>query len=97
MEKIKHILVYYISVIDIKPEEYEEYFYQLKNKILSQSISDSSEIIFVPVYGETRIECINPKYITDGELIKKHERLMSELHEHLSSQLNQLNEKKNEK
>ncbi|GAG92618.1 unnamed protein product, partial [marine sediment metagenome] len=37
----------------------------------------------VPIIGETKIECINPKYITDEELIKKNRLLMDQLHEKL--------------
>ena len=90
MNNDKLILIYYISVIGIDRSQFEEYFQNLKNKIAAQSISEDSEIIFVPVNSETRIECINPKYITDSNLIKKHERLMSQLHEHLDNQLDQI-------
>ena len=90
MEKTKLILVYYISTVGLHDDEIEEYFYRLKKRISSESLSEDSEIIFVPVISETRIECINPKFITDGDLIKKHERLMAELHEHLDNQLEQI-------
>ena len=90
MENTKLILVYYISTIGVDPDDIEPYFVQLKNRIAAQSVSDDTEIIFVPVVGETRIECINPKYITDSELIKEHERKMSVLHEHLQNQINQI-------
>lgn len=96
METTKQILVYYISVIGIEYADYERYFTELKERIAAQSISNNSEIIFIPVNSETRIECINPKYITNNELIEKHDRLMSELHENLENQINRIKEKENE-
>lgn len=91
MNNEKLILVYYISINNIDPTNIEYYFNELTQRISSESISDNSEIIFIPIHGQTRIECINPKYITNGDLIKKHERLMSELHEHLEYQTTQIN------
>jgi len=85
------ILVYYLSIDNV--DNVEEFMSEVMKKISSNSVSEESEIIAVPVFGETRIDCINPKYITDGDLIKKHERLMSELHEKLQNQIDQLDEK----
>lgn len=92
----KLIIVYYISTIGIDPDDIEDFFDKLQKKIATQSVSEDSEIIFIPVHGETRIECINPKYITDSDLIKDHERKMAELHEHLNHQLKELNNTNNE-
>lgn len=90
MENTKQILVYYISTIGINTDKIEYYFHQLRERVAAQSVSDDTEIIFAPVLGDTRIECINPKYITDSELIKEHERKMSILHEHLQNQIDQI-------
>jgi hypothetical protein len=84
----KLILVYYISITHV--DDIEEYIGSVMKKITSTTVSEDSEILVIPIYGETRIDCINPKYITDGDLIKKHERLMSELHEKLKNQINQI-------
>ena len=89
MEKL--ILVYYLSIDNV--DNVEEFMGEVMKRISSNSVSEESEIIAVPIFGETRIECINPKYITDGDLIKKHERLMSELHEKLQNQIDQIDEK----
>ena len=88
----KLILVYYISISHVKLGDVPEYMTQVMNKIAAITISGNSEVIALPVYGETKVECINPKYITDGDLIKKHERTMSELHEKLKNQMDQLEE-----
>lgn len=93
----KLILVYYVSVVGIPENEFEKFLTKISKNIKSNSITNNSEIIVIPVYGESRIECINPKYITNSDLIKKHERLMAELHEHLDNQLEQLKEKKDER
>lgn len=84
----KLILVYYISIVGI--DNVEEYFNDIMKKISANTVSEDTEIITIPVFSETRIECVNPKYITDGDLIKKHERLMSELHEKLENQIDQI-------
>jgi len=44
----------------------------------------------------TIIKCINPKYITDTELIKEHTEMMKKLNIELQYQLNQLKEENNE-
>ena len=96
MENTKLILIYYISTFGLENnEEIETFFHKLRDKIAAQSISEDSEIIFLPVIGESRIECINPKYITDSDLIKKHERAMSELHGHLNNQIEQIKTENN--
>mgnify|MGYP006299824815 CR=1 FL=1 len=41
---------------------------------------------------DTRIECINTKYVTDEELVNKHTNLMKELHKELEHQIKQLRE-----
>lgn len=87
----KLILVYYLSIDNV--DDVEVFMEEVMKKISSTSVSEESEIIAIPVFGETRIDCINPKYITDGDLIKKHERLMSELHEKLNNQIDQIDEK----
>lgn len=92
----KLILVYYISIADVEIDAVEEFMERVMNKISSNSVSENSEIIAIPIYGESRVDCINPKYITDSNLIKKHERLMSELHEKLNNQIEELNNKTNE-
>ncbi len=92
----KLILVYYISINHINVDDIPEYMKGVMNRIGATSITENSEVIAIPVYGETKIECINPKYITDSGLIKQHERTMSKLHEKLKNQMEQLNVKVNE-
>lgn len=87
LKKYNPIIVYYISVGNLRSADIPEYMDAVQKRIVPTSLE--AEIIFIPINGETRIECINPIYITDDELIKKHERLMSELHEHLNKEINE--------
>ena len=90
----KPIIVYYISILNIPENKISDYIQQVTTKISITSID--AEALVIPVFTETKIECINPIYITDSDLIKKHERLMAELHEKLEHQINILNVNDNE-
>lgn len=85
-EKNNEIMVFYIDVRMVEPEEISKLMEKIKKSIIPKNFL--GEIILIPIYGETKVECINPKYITDSDLIKKHERLIAELHEHLNNQIN---------
>ena len=91
----KLILVYYIGVKSIDDEDIPEYMNKVAKSISINSVE--CEIIFIPVMSyDTRIECINPKYITDNELIFKHNNLMNELNYELQNQINILKTNKDE-
>lgn len=92
MDKSKEVYVFYVSVDGLDAHEQEEYIYKQSKRIYDENKSIGENSIFIPILGETRVECINPVYITDTELIKKNERLLSELNEHLGNQLNQIKE-----
>ena len=89
----KLILVFYLSISGIRSEDIDEFMHKVSERIIPNI---DAEVIILPVDGATRVECINPQYITDSDLIKKHERLIAELHEHLNYQIKELKEKKNE-
>jgi len=80
------ILVFYIDIRMVESEDIPMYMEKIGKRIVPENLD--AEGIMIPIYGETKVECINPVYIKDDELIKKQERLMSELHEHLENQLN---------
>lgn len=85
------IFVIYIGVAGIRSEDIENFCKVVAGKI--SPISVESEIIVIPTQSpHTRIECINPQYITDSELINKHNELMQELHVQLEHQIKQLKE-----
>jgi len=92
------ILVIYIGVAGIRSEDINTYCEKLTSKIMPHTFE--GEIISIPVQSvNTRIECINPQYVTDTYLIENHELLMKELNKNLQSQLELINNnnKKNEK
>lgn len=93
MEEV--ILVIYIGVQGIRSEDIEEFVQKISQRISPSTLQ--GEIIVIPTQSpDTRIECINPKYVTDAILIKEHTDMMKELKEHLQHQLEQLKEENNE-
>ena len=89
------IVVIYVGVQGIRSEDIEEFIHKLSKKISPTTLE--GEIIVIPTQSpDTRIECINPKYITDDVLIKEHTEMMKKLQEELQNQLEQLKENKNE-
>lgn len=97
----KSIYVAYVGVGDIEDQDKIELI--MKNaydSIGSIFAEKDGEVIFIPIRGtDSRFECINPKYITEDELIRKHRLLIDELHEHLDSHLKELldNKRKEDK
>lgn len=94
MTEENKILVIYIGVQGIRSEDIQRVVNEITSRIAPSTLK--GEIIVIPTQSpDTRIECINPKYITDAELIKEHTKLMKELKENLQNQLEQLKEEKN--
>jgi len=96
----KPIYVAYVAIGAIEDQEDIQTImasaYESMNPIFKEM---EGEVIFIPVRGtDSRLECINPKYITEDELIRKHRLLIDELHEHLDGHLKELlnNDKKSE-
>lgn len=91
----KKILVFYIGVAGVRSEDLEDFVRKVSERITPSSFD--GEIIMIPTQSsDTRVECVNPVYITDKELIKKHTDLMLELQQELRHQVMQLKENKNE-
>jgi hypothetical protein len=91
----KKILVFYIGVAGIRSEDLQDFIQKVSQRITPSTFE--GEIIMIPTQStDTRVECVNPLYITDKELIKKHTDLMQELQLELKHQVAQLKEKKNE-
>jgi len=91
---MKDLLVIYIGVQGVRSEDIPEFVQKVTKKISPTTFE--GEIITVPTQSpDTRIECINPKYITDAELIKDHTEMMKKLKEHLQHQLKQLKDENN--
>jgi hypothetical protein len=89
------ILVLYIGVAGIRSEDIEEYTHKVTKKIIPQTFE--GEIIIIPIQSmDCRIECINPKFITDVNLVIEHTEMMKKLQAELQYQLDELKKKKNE-
>jgi hypothetical protein len=90
----KFIIVIYVGVAGLRSEDIEGFIEKLSKRIIPTSIE--GEYIMIPTQSQdTKIECINPKYITDAELIAEHTDKMKKLQEQLQHQLNQLKEENN--
>ena len=86
------ILVIYIGVAGIRSIDIADYVNKISDRISPSTFK--GEIIVIPVQeNDTRIECINPKYITDESLIEEHTNMLNKLKKELDYQTEQLNEK----
>ena len=95
MTEENKVFVIYVGVQGIRSEDIEGFMGKILQRISPVTIK--AEIIGIPTNSqETRIECINPKYITDADLIKEHTELIKELDINLQHQLEQLKQKNNE-
>jgi hypothetical protein len=73
------LLVIYVGVLKYNSFDIEEIIEKIVNKIKPSTFM--GEVIIIPDYlsANTRIECINPKYITEKDLIKEHTKNMKSL------------------
>jgi hypothetical protein len=89
------ILVIYVGVAGVRSEDIDDFVHKVTKKI-TPSVFEG-EIIIIPIQSiDTKIECVNPKYVTDKDLIKEHTEMMKNLNEELQNQLDQLKQKKDE-
>lgn len=78
----KLILVYYIGIGNMTDTEAKDYITMISSKISSSTIT--GELLFIPISGtDSRIDCINPKYITEIELVTEHNEQMKKLNTEL--------------
>lgn len=80
------ILVFYINVARINSEDIDMFVHDVAKRITPKTFN--GEVIIIPtITSDTKVECINPKYITEKDLIQEHENLMNELNNKLHEQL----------
>ena len=84
-DKLKHVYVAYVGIGNLSSDEEIERAMKAAYDAISPVFEKvDGEVIFIPIRGvESRFECINPSYITEDEILRKHRLLMDELHEHL--------------
>ncbi len=90
------ILVLYVGVAGIRSEDISDFTHKVAMKVIPDTFE--GEVIVLPVQQtDTRVECINPQYITDADLIREHTKMIKKLQEALQYQLEKLKkDKKNE-
>lgn len=89
------IIVIYVGVAGVRLEDIPDFVQKVTAKISPQTFE--GEIISIPVQSpNTTIECINPVYVTNDDLIKEHTEKIKKLHELLEFQIEQLTQNKNE-
>jgi len=92
---MNNILVIYIGVAGIRSEDIAEYVAKVTAKI-SPTVFEG-EIIVIPVQShDTKVECINPYYVTDIDLIKENTEKLKKLKDELIYQAGLLKMKNNE-
>jgi hypothetical protein len=89
-KKENKIFVFYIGILNQNNElisnKIDEYVNEVSNRITPSNID--GEIIVIPTFSQnTKIECINPEYITDQELIIKHQNLIKILNENIEKNI----------
>lgn len=88
------IIVIYLGIAGIRSEDIENYVKAVTSKIIPSTFQ--GEIIVIPTQlVDTKIECINPKYITDDNLIKQHTESMKRLQDELKIQEELVKKQKN--
>ena len=76
---MKTTFVMYVNVGHMHPSDVDEYSRKILNNF-KELETDNSTLFLVPTRtGENKIECINPVYITNDELVKKHEEAIKNL------------------
>ena len=95
------ILSFYIDIRDVDEGGIHQYLDQVK-QAMSHQIGEqgSNDVVafFVPIKGESRIECVNPVLVTEQEAIDRFNKSMEKLSE-LNFNLEQkfVNKKEDEK
>lgn len=83
---MKKTLVAYISIVGIRSEDINDYMHKIVNNIMPEDFEGT--LIYMPTNSlDSRIECIDPKYITNKDLILDNEELLAELNKKLKTQL----------
>ena len=88
------ILVVYVGMAGVRSVDIEDIIRKIANRMTPETFQ--GETIFIPTQShEIRVECINPKYVTDEKLIEEHTEKMKVLHEELEHQIKQIKDEKN--
>lgn len=93
MDNEKTILVAYINVGNLDEEDIPQYLNEYGQLLNTNNLN--TFLIIVPIFGgQNRVECINPKYITEKGLIEENEKRMKDLNNYIKNLTNDVHEKK---
>jgi hypothetical protein len=90
MDNEPKIFVYYLNITGLHGDEIQNDAQTVKALMDKYLEGLNSVMVIVPTEEHTRIECINPKYITNEKLIENHEFLLKELHDKIKFNLDQI-------
>lgn len=78
------LLVFYIGVLHVEASEIGEYINQAAEKMVPKNFEGT--VLFFPSLesSESRVECINPRYVTDTRLIEENELLLKNLNKKIN-------------
>lgn len=72
--------VLYIGTRNVRSSDIGEYVERIVDKLLPIPLPEEATVLVLPTdTTENRLECIDPLYITDENLILKHNTLLAEL------------------
>lgn len=72
--------VLYIGVRNIRTSDIDDYIERITYKLFPINVPENSTVLVLPTdTTENRLECIDPIYITNEDLIFKHNTLLVEL------------------
>ena len=97
MSKDKLILVHYIDTSNLINSEIPTFVEKVSKKISSDK--DEHLSYFIPIKGESRVECINPKLLDKDEYkihLKRLEKAEKEFYKVIESMNENLNQKQDE-
>lgn len=93
LETDSKILVIYVGVGNIDEHSIPDVVRKISERIVPSTFE--GEIIVIPTRSyDTKIECINPRYVTEEELIKENTEMLKRLNEEVQHQLNQIENEK---
>ena len=81
--------VLYIGVKNVRSNDIIDYVNNISKIVFPLNVPENTTIIKVPTDStENRLECIDPIYITDIDLINKHNLLLNELNINIKKIIN---------
>lgn len=80
---VRKIFVFYICTLGKTNEQISDDILAIRKNMNSNLLGEDSVCAIIPTEGHTRLECINPVYITDKELIEKHTALLQDVYDNI--------------